>query len=343
MSPVTGLPGRSQAKAGHFLLALVLAPAIAHADFREFKAVPVNTELGAKVTRAAEASLKDFPKLTAENLALSVIDLTKLESPIRGDYHGDASFYPASLVKLFFMVETYREFAASGSEEVKSSKTLDRYNGEDAKNQKKTLTPEIERALREMIQISDNDAAAFLLDILTDTCSGSELKGKALEDFIDRRRKLNRYFASLGYDISAMIKPWSFGPFGRDMQIMGENKMNRNRASANSFASLLLWIVRRHAVSPQASDAMMSLLERPLSPMRSTENQVKEFFGESLPPGTKLWSKEGDTSEVRHDAAYIELPSGRKLVVVILTRGAADDKTMLPLIGEHVLEEIDGK
>ena len=31
------------------------------ADFREFKAVPVHSDLGVKVTRIAEASLKDFP------------------------------------------------------------------------------------------------------------------------------------------------------------------------------------------------------------------------------------------------------------------------------------------
>jgi len=298
---------------GHCLLALLFAPAIAFADFREFKAVPVNAELGAKLNRAAEASLRDFPRLTADNLALSVIDLTKPDAPIRADYHGDASFYPASLIKLFFMVETYRQGK---------------------------LTPEIERALREMIQVSDNDAAAFLVDILTDTCSGSELEGKALDDFLDRRRKLNRSFAALGYDISAMMKPWSFGPFGRDMQALGESKVNRNRASANSIASLILWIVRRHAVSPQASDAMMSLLERPLSPPRPTENQVVGYFGESLPPGAELWSKEGDTSEVRHDAGYVELPSGKKFIVIIFTRGAADDKTLLPGIGKRLLAEL---
>ncbi|PYJ84855.1 MAG: hypothetical protein DME70_10605, partial [Verrucomicrobia bacterium] len=292
---------------------MLLAPLIAHADFREFKAVLIDSELAAKITRAAEASLKDFPRLTADNLALSVIELTKPEAPARADYHGDASFYPASLVKLFFMVETYRQGK---------------------------LSPEIERALREMIYVSDNDAAAFLVDILTDTCSGSELEGKALEDFVDHRRKLNRSFAALGYDIGAMMKPWSFGPFGRDMQLLGENKVNRNRASANSFASLLFWIVRRHAISRQASDAMLALLERPLAPPRPTENQVKDFFGESLPSGSKLWSKEGDTSEVRHDAAYIELPSGRKLIVVILTRGAADDKTLLPGVGKRLLAEL---
>ena len=199
---------------------------------------------------------------------------------------------------------------------------------------------EIERALREMIRVSDNDAASFLLDIVTDTTSGPELQGKALEHFIDRRRTVNRYFASLGYDISAMIKPFSFGPFGRDMQAMGEKLGNRNHATANSFASLLLWIVRRHAISPRASDAMLALLERPLAPLRPDENQVKEFFGDSLPEGSRLWSKEGDTSEVRHDAAYVELPDGKKFIVIILTRGAADEKALLPAIGRHLLAEL---
>lgn len=304
----------SIAKSLTVLLLTAVMPVIARADFREFRAVPADAELGARVTRAAEASLKNFPKLTADNLALSVIDLTKPESPVRADYHGDAPFYPASVVKLFFMVAAFRQ---------------------------DHFTPEIERALREMIHLSDNDAASFLVDMLTETTSGPELEGKALEDFLDRRRGLNRYFASLGYDVSVFIKPWSFGPFGRDMQIMGENKINRNRASANSIASLLLWIVRRHAISAPASESMLALLERPLAPPRPDENQVKDFFGESLPPGTRLWSKEGDTSEVRHDAAYVELPSGHKYIIVILTRGAADDKTLLPGIGRHLLQELE--
>jgi beta-lactamase class A len=293
---------------------LFIVPLSARGDYREFRALPVDAELGARLARVAEVSLKEFPKLTPDNLALSVVDLTKPENLVRADYHGDAPFYPASLVKLFFMVEAFHQGH---------------------------LTPEIQRALGEMIRVSDNDAAAFLVDILTDTASGSELNGKALEDFLERRRKLNRYFASLGYDVSVFIKPWSFGPFGRDMQIMGENKINRNRASANSVASLLLWIVRQRAIASEASKAMLALLERPLDPPRPTENQVKEFMGESLPPGTRLWSKEGDTSEVRHDAAYIELPGGRKLIVVILTRGAADDKTLLPAIGKHLIAELN--
>ena len=67
------------------------------------------------------------------------------------------------------------------------------------------MTTEIERALREMIRVSDT-TLPFFARVLTDTASGSELEGKSLEQFIDRA-EVEPLFASLGYDISAMIKP----------------------------------------------------------------------------------------------------------------------------------------
>ena len=296
------------------IFAVLFAAATARADFREFKLVPVDPSIETKLRHIADDIIRDYPKLTADNLAMTMIDVTNPATLSRGDYHGDAPFYPASVVKLFFMTEVYHQHAET--------------------------QPDVQRALEEMIHVSDNDATAFLLDTISDTCSGPSLEGRALNKFVEKRRVANKYFASMGYDISAMAKPWSFGPFGRDVQVMGPNKENRNRATANAIASLLLWIERRHAVSPAASDAMMALLERPLGPQRKDENQVKEFFGEALPEGSKLWSKAGWTSEVRHDAAYIELPDGRKFVLVALTRGAADDVTLLPAIAKRWLAEI---
>lgn len=296
-------------------VALLFVATAAQANFREFLQLPADPALDAALRHTADATLKAFPKLTADNLAMSIIDVTKPDVFSRADYHGDAPFYPASVVKLFFMVETY--------------------------HQHKENDPDVPRALHEMIAVSDNDATAYVIDTITDTCSGPELQGRALAKFIDKRRVTNRYFNDLGYDISAMAKPWSFGPFGRDVQLMGgPDRPNRNRATANAFASLLLWIVRRRAVSPQASDAMMALLSRPLNPTNKDENQVNEFIGEALPAGSKLWSKAGWTGEVRHDAAYIELPTGRKVIVAILTRGAADDKTLLPAIARALLGEL---
>jgi hypothetical protein len=294
---------------------LLFVAATANANFREFLQLPADPALDAALRHSADATLKAFPKLIADNLAMSIIDVTKTDVLSRADYHGDAPFYPASVVKLFYMVETF--------------------------HQQKENDPDVPRALHEMIVVSDNDATAYIIDTITDTCSGPELQGRALNKFIEKRRVTNQYFNPMGYDISAMAKPWSFGPFGRDLQLMGgPDRPNRNRATANSFASLLLWIVRRRAVSPQASDAMMALLERPLNPLRKDENQVTEFIGEGLPAGAKEWSKAGWTNEVRHDAAYIELPSGRKLILVICTRGTADDKTLIPAITRSILGEL---
>jgi hypothetical protein len=294
---------------------LLFVAATVNANFREFLQLPADPALDVALGHAADATLKAFPKLTADNLAMSIIDVTKPDVFSRADYHGDAPFYPASVIKLFFIVDTY--------------------------HQGKENDPDVPRALHEMIVVSDNDATAYIIDTISDTCSGPELQGRALNKFIDKRRVTNRYFNDLGYDISAMAKPWSFGPFGRDLQLMGgPDRPNRNRATANSFASLLLWILRKRAVSPQASDAMMALLERPLNPLRKDENQVTEFIGEALPAGSKEWSKAGWTNEVRHDAAYIELPTGRKLILAILTRGAADDKTLIPAITRSILSEL---
>ena len=296
------------------VLILLLFAVSAKADYREFRDFPVDPSIETKLRHVAESTLKDFPKLKAEDLSLAMVDLTNMSTISRGDYHGDAPFYPASVVKLFFLAETY--------------------------HQKKESLPDVPRALGEMIHISDNDATAFILDVISDTSSGPELDGRALRKFIEKRSVVNNWLKPLGYDISAMAKPWSFGPFGRDVQLMGPNRENRNRATTNAIASLLLWIVRGRAVSPEASKAMMELLSRPLDTPRKDENQVKEFLGESLPAGSKLWSKAGWTSEVRNDAAYIELPSGRKFILVVFTRGTADDVKLLPAIATKVLGEL---
>lgn len=294
-------------------LLLVLLAVSARADFREFRDVARDPAIETKLRMAAEATLKAYPKLKAEDLAISVLDVTQPHMVARGDYHGDAPFYPASVIKLFFMADVY------GTHKEKIG--------------------DVDRALREMIVVSDNDATAYLVDILADTVPGPPLQGRALQRYIERRRAINKRFEKLGYadTVSAMMKPWSFGPFGVDLQVLGENRVHRNKLTANATASLLLWIVRRRA---PGSHEMMTLMQRPLAPQREGENQVKEFIGEALPTGAQLWSKAGWTSEVRHDAAYVELPDGPKFILVIFTRGTADDVTLIPAAARNVIAEL---
>ncbi len=293
-------------RAMRFAFVLLLLATNLHASYRDFAALPVDAALETKLRAAADATLAAYPKLKAEDLAITMIDVATLT---RADYHGDAPMYPASVIKLFFMADVYQTH--------------------------KEQLGDVDRALREMIVVSDNDATGYLVDILANTVPGPPLQGRALRRYIDRRRDINRRFERLGYtNVSAMMKPWSFGPYGVDLQVLGEKRVNRNKLTANTTASLLLSIVRRRA---PGAEAMMTLLERPLSPLREEENQVKEFIGEALPTTARLWSKAGWTSEVRHDAAYVELPDGRKFILVIFTRGTADDVTLIPAIARTVL------
>ena len=292
-------------------LVLTLVAVNATADYREFKQIADDPSLSTKLRHAAETSLQQFPAMKAEDLAITMVELTNPSTISRGDYHGETPFYPASVIKIFFMADTFIR--------------------------NKFDVPDVPRAMREMIGVSDNDATAYIVDILADTEPGPNLEGRALDRWIAKRRSINDDFTRMGYDISAMCKPWSFGPYGRDLQVLGPKRENRNRLTSNATASLMTWIARRHA---PMSDLMLAYLSRPIWPSRPDENQVTEFIGAALPQGMKLWSKAGWTTEVRHDTAYIETADGRKIVLTIFTRGQAADTKLIPGIARNVLREL---
>jgi beta-lactamase class A len=88
---------------------------------------------------------------------------------------------------------------------------------------------------------------------------------------------------------------------------------------------------------------MMSLMKRSLNPAdlaQDEENQVTGFFGEALPQDAQLWSKAGWASQVRHDAAYIEIPSQRPYLLVVFTEGREHSKNpaLLPFVSGQVIE-----
>src|SRR3954453_19988228 len=122
---------------------LLLLAATARANFRELKDFPPDPKLDYAIRQTSQAILKQFPKLTADNLAITVVDVANPSTISRADYHGDAPFYPASVVKLFYMAEVF--------------------------HQRKEKDPNVPRALQEMIHVSDNDATSFLLDTISDT------------------------------------------------------------------------------------------------------------------------------------------------------------------------------
>jgi len=113
--------------------------------------------------------------------------------------------------------------------------------------------------------------------------------------------------------------------------------------TTNATARLLHSIIGGVAVSSIASGQMMKLIQRSLDPKdlaENQENQVEGFLGGGLPKTAKLWSKAGHTSQVRHDAAYIELDSTQSYLLVVFTEGKAQSKNeeILPFISQKVVE-----
>jgi beta-lactamase class A len=260
------------------------------------------------------ATFEKYPTLKKEELAITAIDLKEHGHPMTANYRGDAPIYPASVVKLFYLEAAHRW--------MQDGKIND--------------TPELRRAMKDMIVLSYNEATHYVLDVLTDTTSGPELPPAQMEKWSEKRNAVNRYFASRGYtNINVNQKPWCEGPYGRERIFVGESYSNRNALTTDATARLLMEIATDHAVSETRSRQMLELLKRdPTQNDDSEENQVKGFTGSGLPAGSKLWSKAGWTSNTRHDAALVELPSGKKFILVTFTLNHASDTTLIPFVAK---------
>jgi hypothetical protein len=270
--------------------------------------------LQAMLDATIAATFEKYPSLKKEELAITAIDLKERGHPMTASYRGSVPIYPASVIKLFYLEAAHRWM-------------------EDGKIKD---TPELRRAMKDMIVLSYNEATHYVLDVLTDTTSGPELAPAEMEKWTEKRNAVNRYFAVRGYtNINANQKPWCEGPYGRDRVFVGEKYTNRNALTTDATARLLLEIATDAAVSPTRSKQMLELLSRDPAPKEDKEEgQVKGFTGAGLPAGAKLWSKAGWTSSTRHDAALVELPGGKKFILVTFTVNHASEATLIPFVAK---------
>jgi hypothetical protein len=296
--------------------------------------------LEALADRVLAATWQEFPTLARNQLALTwlvydppvFVNTGGALNPsdfwsqsLRGvSYRGLECIYPASVVKLFYLVAAH-EWLEKGM-----------------------LTPsqELERAMQDMITDSSNDGTGLVVDMLTGTTSGPELPPAPFETWKQQRHIINRYFHSLQWEELASInvcqKTWNDGPYGRERAFYGEHMDNRNMLTTDATARLLHSILGGVAVSAGRSAAMLNALQRSIDPAAlaaDPENQVTGFLGQGLPPQAKLWSKAGLTSWVRHDAMYVEIPDRSPYLLVVFTEGREHqgNEAILPFISQQVV------
>ena len=260
----------------------------------------------------------DPPYITNTGGALTAQDFW--QHPVRGaTYRGMELIYPASVVKLFYLV--------AAQEWLEQGMIAD--------------SPELDRALRDMIVDSSNDATGLVMDVLTGTTSGPELAAGPFATWQQQRNMVNRFFQSLGWPELAGVnlnqKTWCDGPYGRERTFLGEHYDNRNALTTNAVARLIHSIAGGVAVSATRSQIMLNLMQRDLGrdrPVPQEQDQITGFFGAGLPPQAKLYSKAGYTSQVRHDAAYVEIPNRPPFTLVAFTQGQehSQNRAILPAL-----------
>lgn len=278
----------------------------------------------ALVDAAVAGTLQEFSakKLQSNQLAVTLVDLRDLWKPVQAGYRGDVQIYPASVVKLFYLAAAHRWM-------------------EDGRLKD---TPELRRAMRDMIVESYNEATHYIVDLLTGTTSGPELPETEIDAWFEKRNAVNRYFTSLGYtNINANKKPWCEGPYGRESQSIRRHTPKRNMLTTDATARLLTEIAGGRCVSPKRSTEMLDLMKR--DPAKKIETGVEPdqgnaFTGLALKnlPGARLWSKAGWTSQTRHDAAYVELPNGARFVLVTFTTDHANERGIIEGIARRIID-----
>jgi beta-lactamase class A len=278
------------------------------------------------VNEAARTALEKFAdkKLTENQLSITLIDLRDAQHPVTASFRGNERLYPASVVKLFYLVAVHRWL-------------------EDKKIQE---TGELKRAVRDMIVDSSNEATQYVLDVLTQTTGGFELPAKEMKTWQYKRNAVNRYYAALGFtNINVNQKTFCEDAYGRERVSRGPNGENRNKLTTDATARLLSEIVTGRAVNSGHSAQMMELLKRDFAgTSKDADDQGHGFTGIALQgmSGVKLWSKAGWTSTTRHDAAYVELPNGARFVLVTFTTDHANEREIIPTVARVVIDGLGG-
>ena len=272
--------------------------------------------------------------LPTEALSITLIDVRSLNA---GNYQHEQLRFPASIIKLFWMVILYDQIQ-SGT-----------WPNEDA----------FASDLSQMIQKSSNDAGSRILDQITNTESGKALAPEEFEMWQQKREQINWFFQAAGYDainISQKVFPIATlqlnDPQGRDLQIRGNlHPPRRNQISTQHAARLMYEIATGQAISEKYSRKMARWLYRDLQSttwQRTTPgidefNPIQTFFGEALPADVQLLSKAGWTSESRQEVAYISTQDDSTAYVLAIFGEDAkysQDKTLFPFLSQFVFENM---
>jgi len=249
---------------------------------------------------ALEAALTDtldaYPEAT---VALAVRDLA---SDAALSIRGDRRFHAASMMKVPVMIEVFRQaeadyFSLDDSLTIRNefSSIVDgsTYRIEDDSD--KALYERIGERMsirdltERMITVSSNLATNMVIDLVS---------ADSVQQTIERLGTTQMQVRRGVEDIKAYRQ--------------GLN----NTATANDLAAIFASIAEESVVSPAASREMVAILQK---------QEFNDMIPAGVPESAAVAHKTGWITEIHHDAAIVDPPSGPPYVLVVLTEGITDE------------------
>jgi beta-lactamase class A len=277
-------------------------------------ALPIQPPVFAQQRKAltdAKARIEELIKTSgAETVGVSFYDLASGRELL---INADETFHAASTMKVPVMMELYRQAAAKKfslddripiKNDFVSIADGSRYSISVSDDSEPTFykrigeTETIRELMRLMIVMSSNLATNILIERV-----GAE--------------NVMKLMRQLGANHIRVLR-------GVEDNKAFERKMN-NTTTARDLMILLRRIAERRAISATACDEMIQVM-------------LAQHFNEGIPAGVgkgaKVAHKTGSITRINHDAAIVFPPDRRPYVLVVLTRGLADQKRAHQLIAD---------
>lgn len=223
----------------------------------------------------------------------------------------DEVFHAASTMKVAVMAEVYRQ-AEAGTLSLDEVLPIKNEFTSLADGSKYTLDPADDSELELYKRVGRRETVAALTRLMI-----TESSNLATNLLIERvgAAKADGFMKALGAGGVRVLRGVEDTPAYR-------RGMN-NTTTARGLMRLLALIADRAVVSAGASDAMLATL---------LAQKFREGIPAGLPPGTPVAHKTGWFKGVYHDAAIVRPQGRRPYVLVVLTRGLADDPTAHRLV-----------
>jgi len=225
----------------------------------------------------------------------------------------DTIFHPASLLKLFTAVAARDLIMQVRGSKATSTVIISKAQREHVARYQRELLAALEASLRD----SDNDALHYIVDFISETESGLELEGAALDAFIHGRYLIHSFFtAGFSEHLRIPNKCFEVDYYGRDKQLLS---VQPNQCTVQDVAQVMKLVMATHG----SEIDLAQMIKR--KPSRG-DYQADNFIAAALGLSDEFYSKAGWTSRSYHDACVFERDGEQHLMVIMtgFSEGGAD-------------------